>query len=173
MAPLICLHLRSCIPWLTSLLGPGASSCSCCFTDNYFLAIHQSFWRRGEDIFVKQGVKIPDSLSSELDDNSETLQLVVIDLPGGSEEVFGIDVPKLLVTPIYETFWDILRTEDRRWQPLLHSSRFSHPCHATIVTGQPGIGQCAIAYIFYNSDLLDLIPQENQPFLYMYFFVDW
>ncbi|KIL55326.1 hypothetical protein M378DRAFT_56130, partial [Amanita muscaria Koide BX008] len=51
------------------------------------------------------------------------------------------EVPKLLVVPIYETFWDVLKDEDRLWQALLQPPRFSHPCHATIVTGQPGVGK--------------------------------
>ncbi|KAI0296510.1 hypothetical protein B0F90DRAFT_1745842 [Multifurca ochricompacta] len=109
--------------------------------DSCFLAIHQSFWQLGEDIFVRRRVQIPDSLSSELNNNSETLELVVVDLPEGSQNAFTIEVPKLLVVPIYETFWDILRYEDQCWQALLQPPRFSHPCHATIVTGQPGVGK--------------------------------
>jgi len=95
----------------------------------------------------------------------DTLELAVIDLPEGSEKAFTTEVSRLLVVPIYETFWDILKYEDQLWQALpVKSPRFSHPCHATIVTGQPGVGQCAIAYIFYNFDLLDLIHQESQSF---------
>ncbi|KAF8807615.1 hypothetical protein BYT27DRAFT_6578065 [Phlegmacium glaucopus] len=137
--------------------------------DDYFSAIYQMFWQRGEHLFVRRRVQIPNSLSSELDDNlemlddnsempdddsemlddnsempddnSEMLELVVIDLPEGSEKAFTTEVPKLLVVPIYETFWDVLTYEDRSWQALLQSPRFSHPCHATIVTAQPGIGQ--------------------------------
>ena len=40
--------------------------------------------------------------------------------------------------------------------------RFSHIHHATIVTGQPGIGQHAIVYIFYDFDLSDFMLQENR-----------
>ncbi|KAM6503866.1 hypothetical protein JOM56_000809 [Amanita muscaria] len=118
----------------------NASSVSS-ISDGHFLAIHKSFWQRRERISVRWRVQVPESLSSELDGNSETLELVVIDLPGGSEKAFTTEVPKLLVIPIYETFWDVLKDEDRLWQALLQPPRFSHPCHATIVTGQPGVGK--------------------------------
>ncbi len=72
------------------------------------------------------------------------LELAVIDLPEGSQKAFTTGVSKLLVIPIYETFWDLLEHEDQRWQALPQSQKFSHPRHATIVTGQPGVGQCAI-----------------------------
>ena len=56
-------------------------------------------------MFVRRRVQIPDSdsLSSELDGNSETLELIVIDLPEGSEKAFTTEVSKLLVVPIFET----------------------------------------------------------------------
>ncbi|KIL69383.1 hypothetical protein M378DRAFT_21547 [Amanita muscaria Koide BX008] len=108
---------------------------------NHFRAIHEHFWQRREHISVRWRVQIPESSLSELDDNSETLELVVIDLPRGSEKAFTTEVPRLLVVPIYETFWDVLKDEDQRWQALLQPPRFSHPCHATIVTGQPGVGK--------------------------------
>ncbi|KAF8807200.1 hypothetical protein BYT27DRAFT_6558586 [Phlegmacium glaucopus] len=108
--------------------------------DGYFSAIYRSFWQCGEHIFARRHVRIPDPLSSELDGNSETLELEVIDLPEGSEKAFITEVPKLLVVPIYETFWDVLKGEDQCWQAL-QSPRFSHSCHATIVIGQPGVGK--------------------------------
>ena len=130
-------------------------------TDGHFLTIRQSFWQRGEHIFVKRHIRTPNSLSSELDG---MLELAVIDLPEGSEKALTTEVSKLLVVPIYKTFWDVLESEDRCWQALLRPPRFSRPHHATIVTGQPGVGQCAIAHIFYNFELLDLIHQESQSF---------
>ena len=112
-------------------------------------------------MFVSHRVQIPNSLSSDEDletsvdnskmlvdnsegpdDNLKTLDLVVIDLPEGSEKAFTTHVPKVLVVLIYETFWDILKYEDQLWQ---QSPIFPNPSHAMIVTGQPGIGQCAIA----------------------------
>jgi hypothetical protein len=83
----------------------------------------------------------PDDDSETLDDNNlETLESVVIDLPEGSERAFTTQVPRILVIPTYENFWDILQDEDRRWQAPLSQTYF-YPSHATIVTGQPGIGQ--------------------------------
>ena len=111
-------------------------------TDHHFLDIHQRFWDHGEDIFDRCRARIPDLSSSELDCESEMLELAVIDLPGGSEQ-FTTQVPKLLVVPTYETFWNVLNDENQRWQGLLQTkiqTRFLDLCHATIVTGQPGIG---------------------------------
>ena len=89
--------------------------------------------------------------------------MVVIDLPEGSKTGFATGVSKILVPPIYETFWDLLASDDQRWQGF-PEPKFSDSSHATIVTGQPGVGQCAIAYVFYDFDLLDLIHQESQSF---------
>ena len=89
----------------------------------------------------------PDDDSETLDDNNpETLESVVIDHPEGPERAFTTQVPRILVIPTYEIFWDILQDEDRRWQAPLSQTDF-YPSHATIVTDQPGVGQCAIAYI--------------------------
>jgi hypothetical protein len=75
-------------------------------------------------------------LSLDVEDDSETLDVTVIDLP---TEFFGVS--KLLVVQIYETFWDLLNSEGQDWQSLARlSGRFSSLCHATIITGQPGIG---------------------------------
>jgi hypothetical protein len=71
--------------------------------------------------------------------------------------VFPFGLSRLLVVEIYETFWDLLEFEDNIWQDLWQSPGidwFSHIHHATIVTGQPGIGQFASVYIFYHFDLL-------------------
>lgn len=73
------------------------------------LAIYKKFWdRKEEDIFVRRRVQIPDLSSSELNGDSEMLELAVLDLPEGSENAFNTKVGKLLVVPIYETFWKIL-----------------------------------------------------------------
>ena len=139
-------------------LVPVCHGADVVFTDGHFLAIYQSFWNHGEDLFVRHRVQIPNSLSSEQENNLEMLELAVIDLPEGSQKAFTTAVSKLLVTPIYDTFWDILNHEAQCWQDLdPQSEKFSHLCHATIVTGQPGIGQYIIIAIFYNFDLLDLI----------------
>ena len=92
------------------------------------------------------------------------LEFAIIDLPEGSQKAFTSGVSRLLVTPIYETFWDLLQREDQHWQALPQSQKFAHLCHATIVTGQPGVGQCAIVDIFYNFVLLNLIHQESRSF---------
>jgi hypothetical protein len=95
-------------------------------------------------MFVKHLVQIPDPLSLVVENDSEELDLTVIEHPEGPEQVFPYGLSKLLVVKIYETFWNLLESEDQEWQNLLRSpgiDRFSHIHHATIVTGQPGIGQ--------------------------------
>lgn len=115
------------------------------FTDDRFLALHNSFWKRGEDRFVRHSVLIPDPLSLDVESDSETLGLTIIDLPKGFFEV-----SKLLVVEIYKTFWDLLNSEDQHWETLLQTpGRYHSLHHSTIFTGQPGIGQYAIAYIFF------------------------
>lgn len=118
-------------------------------------------------MFVKRPVQIPDPLSLEVENYSETLDLTVIEHPEGPEQVFPFGLSKLLVVEIYETFWNLLESEDQEWRTLLQSpgiDRFSYIHHATIVTGQPGIGQYAIVYIFYSFDLSDFILQERRSF---------
>lgn len=136
-------------------------------TDPCFLALHNSFWQRGEHMFVKRLVQIPDPLSLEVEDYSETLDLTIIEHPEGPEQVFPFGLSKLLVVEIYETFWKLLESADQEWRNLLRSpgiDRFSHVHHATIITGQSGIGQYAIVYIFYHFDLSDFILQERRSF---------
>ena len=102
-----------------------------------------------------------------MENDSETLNLTVIEHPEGPEQVFPFGLSRLLVVEIYETFWDLLEFEDNIWQDLRQSPSidwFSHIHHATIVTGQPGIGQFASVYIFYHFDLLVIILQERQSF---------
>jgi hypothetical protein len=118
-------------------------------------------------MFVQRPVQIPDPLSLEVENDSETLNLTVIEHPEGPEQVFPFGLAKLLVVEIYETFWKLLETEDQEWQTLLRSpgiDRFSYIHHATIITGQPGIGQYAAVYIFYNFALSDFILQERRSF---------
>jgi hypothetical protein len=128
------------------------------FTDANLLVLHRNFWQRGQCFFVEHSVRIPDPLSLKAENDSETLNLTVIEHPEGPK-VFPFGLSKLLVVEIYKTFWDILESEDKEWQNLLSPGidRFSHINHATIVTGQPGIGQYAIVSIFYNFDLSDII----------------
>jgi len=67
--------------------------------------------------------------------------LTVIENPDG---MFRFGLERLLVVDIFETFWDLLRCEDEEWEKLVKSrrlDRFARIHHATIVTGQPGIGQ--------------------------------
>ena len=119
------------------------------------------FWQSRERLFVRHHVQIPSP--SELGGDPEMLDLAVIDLPEGSQKAFAAAVSKLLVIPIYETFWDLLEQEDQQWQAVPQSQKISCLSHSTIVTGQPGVGQCAID-IFYNFDLLNLIHQESRSF---------
>lgn len=118
-------------------------------------------------MFVKHLVQIPDPLSLEVENDSEMLSVTVIEHPEGPEQVFPFGLSKLFVVEIYETFWNLLESENQEWQTLLRSpgiDRFSHIQHATIITGQPGIGQYTSVYIFYNSDLSDFILQERRSF---------
>jgi hypothetical protein len=100
-------------------------------------------------------------------ENDEPLNLMVIEHPEGPERVFPCGFSKLLVVEIFETFRNLLESENKEWQMLLQSpglDRFSSIHHATIVTGQPGIGQYAVVYNFYNLDLSDFLLQERLPF---------
>ncbi len=127
-------------------------------------------WNCGEDIFQQRAsVKIPDPLSLEVDNNSEVLNLAVIKTPS----YFGC--PELLVVEIYETFWGLLESEDQKWQNLNSSDSnadgdpFLSLYHSTMITGQPGIGQYAVAHIFGS---LDFILQESRSFWHTYLLVD-
>ena len=78
-----------------------------------------------------------------MENGYEPLNLTVIEHPEGPERVFPFGLSKLLVIEIFETFWYLLESENKEWQTLLQSpglDRFSSIHHATIVTGQPGIG---------------------------------
>lgn len=100
---------------VSPLLGVSYST-EVFFTVDYFHALHERFWNRGEHIFAQcTSVKIPDPLSLEVDDNSEVLNLAVIELPRAPTlSYFGYS--KLLVVEIYETFWRLLESEDQEWQ---------------------------------------------------------
>jgi hypothetical protein len=85
-----------------------------------------------------------------VENDSKPLTLTVIENPDGE---FRFGLSKLLVVEIFETFWNLLRFEDEEWEKLLKSpgaDRFARIHHATIITGQPGIGE----YTFYLHLLL-------------------
>jgi hypothetical protein len=97
----------------------------------------------------------------------EPLSLTIIKHPEGPERVFPFGHSKLLVVDIFETFWNLLESEEKEWQALLRSpglNHFSYVHHATIVTGQPGIDQYAVICTFYYLDLSDFILQEKWSF---------
>jgi hypothetical protein len=76
-----------------------------------------------------------------VEDGSQPLNLTVIVNPEGK---FHFGLSRLLVIEIFETFWELLRYEDEEWQELVKSPAldgFASIHHATIVTGQPGVGQ--------------------------------
>jgi hypothetical protein len=115
-----------------------------CFTDADLLALHKTFWHREEHLLGKQSVRIPDPLSLAVEDGSQPLDLTIIVNPEGK---FRFGLSRLLVIEIFETFWELLQHEDEGWQKLVKSpdlDRFASIHHATIVTGQPGIGQYLI-----------------------------
>jgi hypothetical protein len=92
----------------------------------------------------KQSVHIPNPLSFEVEAGSELLELTIIVNPEGK---FRFRLSRLLIVEIFETFWDLLQHEDEKWQELVKSPELDHFArlhHATIVTGQPGIGQYQI-----------------------------
>jgi hypothetical protein len=102
-----------------------------------------------------------------VENDSELLNLTVIEHPEGPERAFPFGLSKLLVVEIFETFWNLLEFKNKEWQMLLQSpgmDHFSSIYHATIVTGQSGIGQCAVIYNFYNLDLSDFILQARRSF---------
>jgi hypothetical protein len=114
------------------------------FPDADLLALHKTFWNNEECPFGKQSIRIPDPLSLEVEDDSEPLNLTVIMNPEGK---FRFGLSRLLVVEIFKTFWELLQNEDEEWQALVKSpalDRFARIHHATIVTGQPGIGQYLI-----------------------------
>jgi hypothetical protein len=80
----------------------------------------------------------------EVEHGSQPLNLTVIVNPEGK---FRFGLSRLLVVEIFETFWELLQYEDEEWEELLKSpdlDRFARIHHATIVTGQPGVGQYLI-----------------------------
>ena len=98
-----------------------------------------------------------------MEDGSQPLNLTVIVNPEGK---FRFGLSKLLVIEIFETFWELLHYEDEKWQELAKSpelDRFASIHHATIITGQPGIGRYLI-YTLLDFDLSDFIFQEKRSF---------
>lgn len=79
-----------------------------------------------------------------MEDGAQPLTFSCIELPEGT---FRFGLRKLLVIDIFDIFWELLQSEDRKWQNI-RMDRFSSVHHATIVTGQPGIGQYYIIYIY-------------------------
>lgn len=63
----------------------------------------------------------------------------IIDLPPGIQFPHGTS--NLLITNTYKVFWDLICEDDRDWQKHQNLPE-RHLCqsHATIITGQPGIG---------------------------------
>jgi hypothetical protein len=115
-----------------------------CFPDVNLLTLHWTLWHRGEHLLGKQSVHIPNPPSLEVEASSELLNLTVIVNPEGK---FRFRLSRLLIVDIFKTFWELLQHEDEEWQELVKSpelDRFACLHHATIVTGQPGIGQCQI-----------------------------
>ncbi|KDQ08732.1 hypothetical protein BOTBODRAFT_179652 [Botryobasidium botryosum FD-172 SS1] len=100
----------------------------------------------------------------ELGKPDSTIQgepFTVIHLPGDVR--FPSGDSWLLVTPIFRTFWDLLAKEDEFWADIQAKpgNPYNDPAHATIISGQPGIGKT----VFLSYVLVRRL-QQAQPTIY-------
>jgi hypothetical protein len=87
---------------------------------------------------------LPNPRTLEIGDKESAF--TIISLPDGVTFPHGVD--RLLVTPIYETFWNLV-TDDEDWQVQLGALEpFSYLSHSTIIEGQPGIGKFLVPFTF-------------------------
>ena len=107
--------------------------------------LYNLFWGVSQSpSFVKFNIDIPDVRTLEL--GSENKDVNIIRLPAGV--AFPHGGSDLLITPIYETFWDLVREDDQAWQSHQDEDRHSYPTHGTVIKGQPGIGKFFIPIIY-------------------------
>lgn len=78
---------------------------------------------------------------------------------GGAKEFKIINLPHpthfpdgsstLIITETFKTFRELLLRDDEAWEKVQgRNMRFSHPSHCSVISGQPGIGECvAPAYV--------------------------
>jgi hypothetical protein len=112
--------------------------------DLNFHTLHTLFWGVSESpLFVTHKTKMPNLRTLKID--KEELEFTIISLPDGVKFPHGQS--KLLITSIFETFWDLVSADDKDWQELVDAENpHSHPSHATVITGQPGIGEFLVFF---------------------------
>lgn len=106
--------------------------------------LHELFWRTSDPphhFLVSSSV--PNMISSENESSESTFQIV--DLP--QDAIFPDDSSTMLVLKVYEEFWDLLCEDDNYWENIVctqrtRACRFLSSYHATVISGQPGIGKC-------------------------------
>ena len=108
--------------------------------DSNLCELHRLFWGKLESsLYHTFKVKIPHHMTLEIEEG-EGSDFTVIKLPAGVKFPFGGSM--MLVPEIYQTFWDLVESDDVDWQSRQERDQpFHFPTHATIIIGQPGIGQ--------------------------------
>jgi len=115
---------------------------------NNLLELHRLFWGVSESpLFITNHIKIPDARSLKTGNVKffETINLPhPIRFPDGSST--------LIITEIFKTFRERLRHDDDAWEQVQGSNMpFADPSHSTVVSGQPGIGECIAPCICYHT----------------------
>jgi len=106
---------------------------------NNLRELHRLFWGVSDSpFFVTNYVKIPDarSLRTGKVKKFETINLPhPIRFPDGSST--------LIITEIFKMFQEQLRRDDDAWEQVQGSNMpFADPSHSSVISGQPGIGEC-------------------------------
>jgi hypothetical protein len=110
--------------------------------------LHRTFWGVTQSpFFIKLKTKIPNERTLDTD-GEEDSDFTVISLPDGVKFPHGES--RILVTPIYYEFWTLVSDDNEHWQQHINEyAPFQHLSHATVIKGQPGIGEFFVPFFFW------------------------
>lgn len=108
--------------------------------------LHELFWGLSESPHtVKISAAIPDERTLNIEGGPVSV-VEAINLP--EDTTFPDDNTRILISDIYKIFWNILCNEDENWQGRPDSiSPFAFPSHATVISGQSGIGKYTVPFL--------------------------
>ncbi|KDQ19358.1 hypothetical protein BOTBODRAFT_41603 [Botryobasidium botryosum FD-172 SS1] len=101
--------------------------------------LHELFWGVSDSPYIKDITSLPVPDLGDPDSIDEE-PFTIIRLPDGVVFPYASASSVLLVTQVYKEFWELLQGEDEHWEAQ-EGPRFLQNSHATIISGQPGIGK--------------------------------
>ncbi|KDQ06536.1 hypothetical protein BOTBODRAFT_181501 [Botryobasidium botryosum FD-172 SS1] len=112
--------------------------------DAKFAQLYDLFWGvPTPSCYITIDPPIPDLSEPQATAQGNPYTAIRLDQP-----LFPFGGSRLLVTHIYRTFLDLLEKQDKIWQNLKSPEPFRSASHATIISGQPGIGkQVFLSYV--------------------------